>query len=448
MPRIDDPAPRSEVTEARKIVKRFAEKSLSCFLSISRAIAGETDVNRVLQRFACELSALLPHDHLDIVMLGQKGQQVCYEVGQHTTWSRRSDTTMLTRDSPIRSLLWGETPHMLTDDAWTDDRFHFPGADSAPIFEAALRSRVIVPLRVRGDIIGSLAISRREVAAYDKRSLQIAQNAADLLAPYLFALEQGEQARDAAVAESEARASEEMLRLGALRLTEGMERERQRIAMDIHDQTLADLARLSRRLSRMIGSGKMTIEDLIQIEGDLCLYLDELRGTVEDLKPGILHLFGFSDAVEAHLLRCAANASPPIRTCYDDRTGGLIDQLPENIVVSLYRIVQEATNNAVRHARPSRVGVEVSSAAGQLEIRIRDDGVGMAAPPETAAGGLGHMRTRAALISAELGVETGRPGGGTTLVVRMPMRGRDAGNRAADGPAVQGMEAERAGAFE
>ncbi len=434
---IDDPLPRSEVTEARTVVKRFAEKSLSCFLSISRAIAGETDVNRVLQRFACELSALLPHDHLDIVMLGQHGQQACYEVGQHTAWSRRSDPTMLTRDSPIRSLLWGDLPNMLTDDAWNDERFHFPGADSKPIFEAVLRSRVIVPLRVRGTITGSLAISRREVAAYDKRSLQIAQNAADLLAPYLFALEQGEQARNAAVAESEARASEEMLRLGALRLTEGMERERQRIAMDIHDQTLADLARLSRRLARMIGNGKVNMEDLIQIEGDLSLYLDELRGTVEDLKPGILHLFGFSDAVEAHLLRCASNTSPPISTCYHDSTGGLVDQLPENIVVSLYRIVQEATNNAVRHSEAARVAVEVSSDADIIEIRVRDDGIGIGARARAAPGGFGHMRTRAALISAELRVESAGPGCGTAIVVRKPIGALNKLSPAADDTSAQ-----------
>lgn len=402
-------------------MKSHAEKSLSCFLSISRAIAGETAVNRVLERFAAELAALLPHDHLDIVMLGAHGQQACYEVGRHTTWSRRSDPNMLTRNSPIRSLLWGEAPNMLTDDAWADERFHFPGADDYPIYAAGLRSRVIVALRVRGDIIGSLAISRQQVGAYDKRSLRIAQDAADLLAPYLFALEQGEQARKAAVAESEARASQEMLRLGALRLTEGMEQERQRIAMDIHDQTLADLARLSRRLARMIGDGKVSMSDLMHIEADLGLYLDELRGTVEDLKPGILHLFGFSDAVEAHLLRCAANAVPAIATSYRDSTGGLVDQLPEPIRVSLYRIVQEATNNAARHAAARRVEVQVTTDAGVIEIRIADDGAGIGAGGEAASGGLGHMRTRATLISAELAVSCGGADGGTTIVVRLPV---------------------------
>jgi hypothetical protein len=321
-------------------MKSHAEKSLSCFLSVSRAIAGETEVNRVLERFADELAALLPHDHLDIVMLGAHGQKACYEVGRHTTRSRRSDPNMLTRNSPIRSLLWGEAPNMLTDDAWADDRFHFPGADDYPIYAARLRSRVIVALRVRGAIIGSLAISRQQVGVYDKRSLRIAQDAADLLAPCLFALEQGEQARKAAVAESDARASQEMLRLGALRLTEGMEQERQRIAMDIHDRTLADLARLSRRLARM---------------------------------------------------------------------------------VSLYRIVQEATNNAARHAAARCVEVQVTTDAGMIEIRIADDGAGIGARGEAASGGLGHMRTRATLISAELAVICGGPDGGTTIVVRLPV---------------------------
>lgn len=134
--------------------------------------------------------------------------------------------------------------HILTDDAWTDPIFHFAGSDSNPIFEANLRSRIVAPLRVQGELIGSLAISSHKKNFYSEDRIVLVQGAADLVAAYLFALERGKEAKDSAVAELEATGRERTLRIGALRLTESMERERQRLGMDRHDQTLADLSRM------------------------------------------------------------------------------------------------------------------------------------------------------------------------------------------------------------
>ncbi|MEM8853764.1 MAG: hypothetical protein AAGD34_08690 [Pseudomonadota bacterium] len=92
-----------------------------------------------------------------------------------------------------------------------------------------------------------MTISSHRVGVYNDELVDIAQGAADLVSAYLFALERGKIARNPAVAESEARNAEEALRLEAQRLTEGMERERKRLGIDLHDQTLAELARLTRR---------------------------------------------------------------------------------------------------------------------------------------------------------------------------------------------------------
>ncbi|HLW26514.1 MAG TPA: hypothetical protein VKY54_02185 [Kiloniellales bacterium] len=54
-------------------------------------------------------------------------------------------------------------PHILTDDAFKDERFHYSGAINQPIYDPSLRSRIIVPLRVRGAIFGSISISRHSV---------------------------------------------------------------------------------------------------------------------------------------------------------------------------------------------------------------------------------------------------------------------------------------------
>ncbi|MGQ7846617.1 ATP-binding protein [Granulosicoccus sp. 3-233] len=396
-------------------------QALACFLSIARTIAGPTEYDTVLRNFANGLRSLIPHDHLDIVLLHASGIQICYEARLHTSWSQLKNRLKPTECSPIRDVLWGNADHILTDDAWQDDRFHFDGADNAPIFEANLHSRIIVPLRVKGEITGSLAISSHRTAQYDERLVEIAQGAADLVAAYLFALERGREARDAAVAESEARGREEALRLGAQNLTEGMEQERQRLGMDLHDQTLADLARLSRRLAKVRSAGRFDEEMLLSIEHDLENSLVELRGIVEDMKPGVLQLFGFADAIEAHLQRCTANLKSAVETQLIDASRGIVDTLPESVTVSLYRMVQEAINNAVKHAEARRIEVQLVVEAPCLYIRIRDDGIGIASPEHVQHGGIANIHTRAALVFATVSITQVDQGCGTQVELCMPL---------------------------
>lgn len=90
--------------------------------------------------------------------------------------------------------------------------------------------------------------------------------------------------------------------------------------------------------------------------------------------------------------------------------------------IHLYRIAQEATTNAIKHAGASRILVSLSASGDRIELRIEDDGKGF--DPTAASGGLGlaTMRQRAALIGAELDCTTA-PGGGTRLGVAMARKG-------------------------
>lgn len=391
-------------------------------LAISRAIAGLTDGDAILQALAAEIRHLIPHQHLDIALLGSEtGLQHVYEAGIKTHWSRESARLRPTVNSPIRDVLWGRDPFLLTADARSDQRFHFDGADDEPIFTHDLRSRIHVPLRVQGEVIGAVSVSAQCENAYGEADVACAQHCADLIAPYFWALSRGEAARRAAIAEGEARARENLLRQGALRLTEGMERERQRIAMDLHDQTLADLARIARSLARLRSShSSARLDDPLEaVERDVIACLNDLRGVVEDLKPGVLNLFGFAEAVDALLARQCAGRTDQ-RWQVADRTDGAADRLPDTVRTALYRIAQEAANNAVRHSLGSEIAVTVELVGDELAVSVRDDGVGL--PPQPgcrATGGLGHMKTRAELIGARLAVGPA-DGGGTLVRIALP----------------------------
>ncbi len=393
------------------------------YLAISRAIAGQLDYETVLSQVAKEVDGLFHPDHMDVAIIlpDRKDCSVSFEVGVRTGWSLKKDPAPLSI-SPIRSLLWGEVPNLLTGDACEDERFHFDGAFDAPIFDAQLRSRLHVPLRIQGVVHGSLNISSHEKDKYTQDDVEAAQQIADLLAPYIYALIRADQAKNAARAEGTARAREESLRLGALRLTEGMEKERRRIGMDLHDQTLADLTRISRHVSRLGRRHAGMASEMAKLNGEISTCISELRRIIEDTKPGVMELFGFAQAVEAQLERSVAGIVPAIRTEVRDSCSSLLDACPESLRTTLFRIVQEAINNAIKHSRPSRLVVSIDSDARFLTVAVRDNGSGIVAENRRSTGGLDHMRVRAALISAEIAFLPNQRYGGTRVVVNLPLR--------------------------
>ena len=320
----------------------------------------------------------------------------------------------------IRDLLSGKVSHIVTDDAWTDERFHFDQAFDAPIFDANLHSRLHVPLQVHGVIHGALNISSHRKNKYNEDDIQTAQLIADLLAPYIFALIRSEEARELALAEGAARGNEEALRVGALRLTEGMENERQRLGMDLHDQTLADLARIYRNVSRINRSGNPTAPDVARLGEEISVCMTELRRIIEDTKPGVLDLFGFAHAVEAQLERSAAGIVPPIQTEVHDGGAALLDQCPDSLRTALFRIVQEAINNAVKHSDPTRLSVLIDADEENIRISISDDGSGEIPAPGTSSGGLDNMRIRAALVSARVEIVGDGKENGTRVTISLP----------------------------
>lgn len=392
---------------------------LKQFFRISRLLAGQLDFSTAIRAVAAEIASIVPHDHLDVCIVTGDGRfHTAYENGMHTAWGRLALAPVA--HSPIRSLLLGEVDHILTDDAMTDPRCRFDGAFDSPILDHQLRSRLHVPMIVRGEIIGALSCSLTEAGRYGAYDLSNAQYLAELLSPYFFALRASEQARQSAIVEAAARAREEGLRHGALRLTEALERERQRIGMDLHDQTLADLTRLARRLERLGTASDLTPADLTPLARSLHQSIQALRQIIEDAKPSVLHLFGFAQAIENHLDRAIRDSCQPIDGQLHDTSDGAIDTLPASVAIALFRITQEAINNAVIHAQATVIAVAIGVARGGVTISITDDGRGMAGAPPKTGSGIENMRTRSRLIAARFGFGPGPGGKGTCVSISLP----------------------------
>jgi signal transduction histidine kinase len=389
------------------------------YLGISRLLAGQLDFNSIINAVGQEISHIIPHDHLDVCIKLIDGKyHIAYESGLDTAWSKQPPA--LLTGSPIRTLLAGEVDFLLSGNACSDPRFHFDGAFASPILELSLQSRLHVPLKVQGDVIGALSCSRRERDCYTMEDVANARAVGDLLAPYFFALRAAEQAKRSAVIETEASAREEGLRLGALKLTEALEAERQRIGMDLHDQTLADLTRLTRRMERLTGHPTVPGDVLEPLCRALQQCMHDLRGIIEEAKPTVLQLFGIAEAIENHLERSVRESGQPVGWHLVDEAGEHLNDLERTVSTALFRIVQEAVNNAIRHGQPDSVLVTLRADRRNLIIEVSDDGRGVDSAHDMPGHGIDNMKTRAQLISAEFNITGNASGRGTLVKVTLP----------------------------
>jgi signal transduction histidine kinase len=379
--------------------------------AILTSIAGQLNFRAVISAASQEISGLLPHDHVDIALMSPDGQMVtAWETGLHTEWDAETTATKAVDVSPIRDLFRGRVDHIITGDAQKDPRFHFDGAFSTPIFAVGLRSRLHVPLKVEGRVFGALSFSTQEIGSYRTEDIGNARIVADILSGYLYALRQGDLARQIAVQQAETEARAEGLRLGARQLAEALEEARRTIGMDLHDQTVADLSRISRNIRRLAERGGAVDSELSTLEEEIHHCLRELRVIVDDARPSVLELFGFADAVEALMERSTSQGRSPVKWQVIDESGGVVDRMPAHTQVALYRIVQEAVNNAFRHSGAGKITVTIASGGPHATIRVQDDGKGMPAALRRHASGISNMRTRAALMDAGFRLKSGPQG--------------------------------------
>ena len=103
-------------------------------------------------------------------------------------------------------------------------------------------------------------------------------------------------------------------------------------------------------------------------------------------------------------------------------TGGAIDRLEQSVSIALFRIIQEAINNAIRHAQASSIVVHLKATEGAVTIDVIDDGLGLGNAHRSSGGGIENMKTRARLISARFAIKAAAVSGGTLVSVSLPAK--------------------------
>ncbi|MBT0961536.1 sensor histidine kinase [Denitromonas iodatirespirans] len=198
------------------------------------------------------------------------------------------------------------------------------------------------------------------------------------------------------------------------RLIRVQEEERRDIARELHDelgQSLAAMAVTAAYIERNAGRAdpKALADSAAEIRRESGRVQDHVRQLLARLRPHGLEQVGLLAAVRDYTHGWAARAAGMnVRIALPDA----LPSLPAQAALALYRVVQEALTNVLRHSRATRVEIALEVGATRLVLRIADDGVGRAETLERHAGcGIRGMRERAAMVGGQLRFEDGDPSG-------------------------------------
>jgi signal transduction histidine kinase len=374
-----------------------AVRGLEAATAIARAIGGETDLDRVLELIVKRARALV--DARGVLILLRDGDELVI-----AAVAGQLEADLLHTRIPVEGSISGHVMQTQHSERLANvrDQLRFALAR-----QVSAQSGLFVPLLFRGRALGVLSAFDRgrdaeEFTPEDERLL-------------------GGFAASAATAVSTAQsvASE-----GVRRSIEASERERERWARELHDETLQELANL-----KVVLSGALRSDDLPTVHRTLASAIEQidteitgLRRLISDLRPAALDAFGAKAALEGLAERVIGTSGLEIELFVDlaFESGRAAERHPPAIENALYRLVQEALTNVVKHAEATNVEISVVEAAGCIEVIVRDDGAGFDQAAAHTGFGLLGMRERVQLADGELEVETAR-GTGTTIHATLPV---------------------------
>jgi signal transduction histidine kinase len=257
---------------------------------------------------------------------------------------------------------------------------------------------LFVPLVVRSKAIGV-------VVAFDKLGSDPRFSDSDLRVAEAFAN------RAALALELSERVGRESVRA----LLEGQELERSRLSRELHDETGQALASIMLGLKTL--EPQVGEEALVQLRELVASALGNVRRLTVELRPPALDDFGLGAALE----RLATVLSE--RSALDVQLNVSCSGLPAAHETAIYRIVQEALTNIIKHAEAQTVSIVIAATDGSVRVVVEDDGIGFAVEGvRDGALGLVGMRERVALLGGRLDVQSAA-GRGTTIMGELPLAG-------------------------
>jgi signal transduction histidine kinase len=255
------------------------------------------------------------------------------------------------------------------------------------------QSELVIPLKIGSDLIGTLDVHSTKKNAFTAEDALVIQSLGDQISIAIENARLYERSRDLAVLE-----------------------ERNRLARDLHDsviQALYSLSLLAGGWRRLVSSGEEeNVLSYFDRVGEISHQaLKEMRLLVHELRPTALEQEGLLGALHQRLSAVENRSGIKARLKADE-----LFELPNYVEEGLYRIAQEALNNALKHAQATEVSVWIQADGDCVALEVTDNGCGFELESLDTQGGLGleSMQERVAQLAGTLSV-TSVLGQGTTV---------------------------------
>lgn len=383
---------RDEAERERDRAERSA-LALAVMTDIARSVGGETDLARILELIVDRGRTLVQARALVIMLAEGEELVVAATAGD-------LDAELQGRRVPVAGTAAGEVLRAARAERIGD------GGAAAEIGGLGVRAEaaIIVPLVFRGASSGVLVALDRQADGPG------------------FGMEDERLLRSFAASAATAVATARSVEAEGLRHSlEAAEGERRRWARELHDETLQALGGLRMLHSAALRSeaGAAELREALREGVELIdREIDNLSALIAELRPAALDEIGLVPALRTLADRKAREGGLAVDVLA--RLGSAEERLPPETESIVYRLVQEALNNAVKHAGAARVEALLERRDGVVEVSVRDDGRGF--DPARSEGGFGlvGMRERVELAGGELRIEAA-PGEGTRISARIPV---------------------------
>jgi signal transduction histidine kinase len=226
---------------------------------------------------------------------------------------------------------------------------------------------------------------------------------------------------------TERKMAEQSLAQANLRLIDAQEEERARIARDLHDDINQRLALLAIGLDHLRHGSPQPPADLGEQLGELLRQTNEISADIQSishqLHPSKLEYLGIVGAMKSFCRETGEKQRVDVHFSNENIPAGV----PREASICLFRVLQEALRNAMKHSGVRRFEVYLRGVSGGIDLRVSDSGIGFDIESENSPRGLGliSMRERVRLAHGTLSIGTTR-GRGTTIEAFVPITAANA----------------------
>jgi PAS domain S-box-containing protein len=378
-----------------------AHDQISTLLEISQSIVSTLDLDRLLHLILEQLGTVMPHEAAAILILEQDKlmfRTIRGPAGLQSLLNSQipsSDLNVIDALLKRRETIY--LPDLHVDETLIDQIQKTLNVPTSAF--AYLRSWLILPLIAKGDLIGCMVLTHSQPDFYSPSTRTISQAYANQVAIAIHNAQLYKQAGDNAAME-----------------------ERNRLARELHDSVAQALYSISLFIDATRMALRMNKPEVVENHlEELSLLsreaMSDMRLMIFELRPPILEKVGLVAALQSRLDAVETRAG--FQASF--HSAGTF-HLPGQQESELYRIVQEALNNVIKHAQATQVNVRVIGEADRVRITVEDDGVGFDVESAEHAGGQGfrNMHERAASIGASCSFDS-IPGRGTKVTIEVKL---------------------------